>query len=99
MHQLIKDTFTKHHINFDFSGQEFSIVCPFKPEVSPTGSYKLLTFNVDDESGMGYCGYCRRVTNFDELCEALRIPAPIPPSEPKVPRGAKIPLNNDSFNE
>jgi hypothetical protein len=99
MHQLIKDTFTKHNINFEFSGQEFSILCPFKPEGSPTGSYKLLTFNIDDESGMGYCAYCHRVTNFDELCEALSIPAPIPPSEPKVPRGAKIPLNNDSFNE
>ncbi len=85
----IQDILRKHRVPFMPIGNDFAIICPFKPEADGVGS-QLLTFNIDSDTGKGSCAYCHQFAAFDEVLRLLHISAPVPPSEPEVPGVTQI---------
>lgn len=70
-------------------GNDFAVICPFKPEMDGIGN-QLLTFNINSQTGNGACVYCHRTAEFNEVLRLLNISAPAAPSTQEVPAVAQI---------
>ena len=82
MKNKINDIFQKNRIPFEMLGDNFAIICPFKPDMDGNSNY-LATFQVNSETGRGSCAYCGESADFDEILRLLNIGEGTSPSGEK----------------
>lgn len=74
MTMTIQEQLIKHNIDFQFSGRELVIWCPFCKEEDTQGHH-ILTFHINSETGAGSCQRreCLQQCSYSELANKLGI--------------------------
>lgn len=74
----IQEQLSRNNIKFQISGRELVTWCPFCRKMDDILDSRLLTFHINQETGVGQCQMCLQKSNFEELTKKLGIqPEPI----------------------